>query len=379
MSTVGAFGTAIIFMFAALGASLFLLYFLAYLGHCLLVTLNATAAGADEVSWPDEPIWDWVWRSVFLGWLVAIWLMPLAIAAGITAGVLRLDFATFCVVLAGLFWLVWPVSLLSCLSGQSWMQLLNGPVVLGLLRRWPATLWMYLATGALTAGAAWLGTVAMRAQEGWPWYVVLAAPVLAAVLLIDARLLGRVAWLIGQKPLEEARRRGRRERNRPVKVRAVDPWAVEEPALEVQLEPLADAPAAATAEPEDEWAPPTAYGLDAPAGPKPIRPSYERPRPPGRREGYDVVEERGPRTTPPTPLDGSRPVGETWPSPRGRRTPPEPPLPPRTPPSRLRWPLVHGVFTFPWYPGSLSAWGYLTALAFLHLLLLKTMLIWYPY
>ena len=46
---------------------------------------------------------------------------------------------------------------------------------------------------------------------------------------------------------------------------------------------------------------------------------------------------------------------------------------------RLRWPMLQGVFTFPWYRGSLGAWGWLAALAFLHLLLVKTMLLWWPY
>src|SRR5689334_22799143 len=110
MGFVGAAGNAIIVMFAALGALLFLLYFLAYLGHCFLVTLDATAAGADEVTWPDDPIWDWVWKFAFLAWLAALWVVPLTLVAGVTAGLLRLSWASFCFVLVGLLWLVWPVS-----------------------------------------------------------------------------------------------------------------------------------------------------------------------------------------------------------------------------------------------------------------------------
>src|SRR5437763_889927 len=81
------FGNAIMTVIFLVGSVIVGTYVLAYAAHCLLTVVEQTAAGADEVSWPDEPTADWLSRAVYLSALLAIWLAP----AGILARLLRDD------------------------------------------------------------------------------------------------------------------------------------------------------------------------------------------------------------------------------------------------------------------------------------------------
>src|SRR5439155_26740069 len=96
-------------------------YVLAYAAHCLLTVVEQTAAGAEQVTWPDEPAADWLSRAVFLAILLAVWLTPAGILArALREGLLPGEPGLRLLVLAvpGL-WLLFPVGLLSSLSATS--------------------------------------------------------------------------------------------------------------------------------------------------------------------------------------------------------------------------------------------------------------------
>src|SRR4051812_25826992 len=73
----GAAGGALIFFMLLIGGVITGLYAGAYAAHVFLVTVDGTASGYDEVTWPDEPYYDWVWKLFYLVWLVALWGVPL--------------------------------------------------------------------------------------------------------------------------------------------------------------------------------------------------------------------------------------------------------------------------------------------------------------
>src|SRR5436305_2045747 len=122
MFNVGAVGNALLFFFSAVGATVVGLWVLSYAAHSFLVVLEGTAAGEDEPRWPDEPMFDWVWKFWYLLWLLAFWLVPLwLLIDGVAAPVLGVDGVGFYQLLVGAVWLLFPVSLFSSLSaGSRW-------------------------------------------------------------------------------------------------------------------------------------------------------------------------------------------------------------------------------------------------------------------
>src|SRR5207244_4226568 len=70
----------LIFFFLTLMASVIVgLFTLTYAAHCFLTIVEDTAAGNDEVHWPDQPPTDWYGKPFFLGWLLSL---PIALILG---------------------------------------------------------------------------------------------------------------------------------------------------------------------------------------------------------------------------------------------------------------------------------------------------------
>jgi hypothetical protein len=492
---MGAAGIVILFVLSLVGATITGIYFAAFASHYYLVVVEETSAGIDQVKPPDEPYLDWLWKLLFFMWLIGFWVAPAAVLTAVLAPALVSGLAGFLLLLLGLLWLVVPLSLLSCLSGRTMFTIVH----LGFLRRvvrHPGSLLLfYLMSGVLLTGLGVLVYYAFFSLNGTA--VLLVPPAAATVLLIHARLLGRIGWLVGYRTPDT-----KRKKPKPVKTKVEDPWAVPEeelpelkdlevvgedpPARERMSAPVtaiqavkekksvsdvpasqpkkradvpdtgiregldpftadyaappaspktvAPAPPALTApitaslppvEEEDEWTPnKKPYGLmdDAKARSTWVKPAEEKPLPeptsPDEAEDewtpnkkpYRVMDEAQAKSTwapppdesrllaeeaypltapegltkPPVPLDGYAPVGSDAPPPdviaesaleeaspiklsrfqmwlMNRRQPDPPPA----------YPMISGVFHFPWYPAMLGPWIYLTLLAFPFCLLLR--------
>src|SRR5436190_7001563 len=153
---VGEAGNTILFVATLVYTAIVAIYFLAYAAHCFLVVVQDTAAGIDEVAWPDEPISDWVGRAAYLLALVALLLAP----AGMLARALRRvwlpeDPALRFLLLAvpGL-WLLFPIGLLSAMSSASSWTILRPAILRQFLRLFPTVAGFYLLTGLLLLAAA---------------------------------------------------------------------------------------------------------------------------------------------------------------------------------------------------------------------------------
>jgi hypothetical protein len=318
---------------------------LAYVAHCLLVIVQDTAAGINRVRWPDEPFMDWLLRAVFLGVLTAIWLVP----AGILFRSLRhvwlpddpgLRFLLLAV--PGL-WGLFPVGLLSSLGSESRWGFLRPAVVIGLLRLLPRTVAFYAISLVLAVGAAALWYVALT--SGRMLVLPIAAIGSAYAFLVYARLLGRLAWLVNRQG--EAPKPTAKTMKRPkeaARVRSRDPWAAPEPAS-TELE-------------EPPQLPVSGYGLaneEPPPRPK-IAPL----------DGFAPISDE--------PLDEEDEPGSIGRGPRSIRRPLERERPEPIP----AYPLLSGVYSFPFYDTSLKA---LVLLSFSGVLLglgLKGMLLFFP-
>ena len=312
---MGAVVPALEFMLTLAAESILALYVLTYAMHCLLVVVRDTAAGQDEVTWPDEPFHDWVGGALHLVAVVLIWLAPV----GVLARALRETWLPgdsplrFLLLAVPGLWLFFPVALLSSLSVSSRWFVFRPLVVWNLLRLAPTAFVAYFLSALLAAGVAGLGYAAVT---HWPLLAPVAAAAGAAALLAYARLLGRLAWKMARLPVRK-RRAAKKARSAAGRAVALDPWAVP----------------------------------DAPGRPE----SDEETTPFGKKrkrvKGYGLAAEppTRPAPAPPEPVQKPR-AGDGAP----RR------------PVNVRRPLLAGVFLFPGYARSRKAW-LLLALGFLAL------------
>jgi hypothetical protein len=348
---------------AALSTILFLIFSMvqvvaaaltfSYAGYSFFTTFVNTAAGSDEVIWPGEPIQDWIGKGWYLVWLLALWAVPATLIAGLFGPPLWL----YTLIVVGLLWLVFPVTLLSSLSAESRLIVFRMTIVRHLARRWLALLVFYPVTAFLLT----ICVVLFYYGVLGPIISLPGAALVGAIsFLIYARLLGRIGWLISQDEEEEEGeeeglapaateatpapaeapppRMSRSERRR---ARAYDPWSSPSGAAEAPVS--AESPAAG----HDPYAPTEeTYGLMDED--KPRAPSFG-PKPPEPIFAPDLGEE----------TDG---LGRA----RAQAAPPRRQLEDelaiiREVPPPPRWPLLQGVYTFPFYRAS---WGPLFVLTF---------------
>jgi hypothetical protein len=266
--------------------------------------------------------------------MVAIWLAPIGILRGSLRSHSVGDDVTlmFLCIGAVLVWLMFPISLLSSLSGSSRLFLLRGAVLRQLMRIPGALAALYVMSALLFAG--WLALVYCAMVQRW-WaalpFAAIAGPI---VLLVYARLLGRISWILGElRPIKKKSS----DTVAPVpgvEIRASDPWAV--PLRKRKKKKKKNAEKAAPAVASEEG-----YGFaDEPATP---------PRTDIPLDGYPAVgaETFHVQAPPETPKDeGSDLLGRSISLGDKEEEILATPSKPTPPPAR---PLVDGVYSFPWY------------------------------
>ncbi|MFO0810051.1 MAG: hypothetical protein U0746_15630 [Gemmataceae bacterium] len=222
----GAAGGAMIFFMLLIGSVIVGLYAGAYAAHLFLVTIDGTAAGYDEVTWPDEPYFDWLWKLFYLGWLVTLWLVPLLFYAKLqmrahTAPVALMHVVVAAVVIA---WLVFPITMLSSMGGPSRWFVLYPPALRRIAARSGSMVYFYILSGPVLA-AGGLSAALLFFYGPMP-FVAIGAAGSAVVLILYARLFGRLALALQAVVIPgEVKRQGRtRYRHSPqVQAAARDP------------------------------------------------------------------------------------------------------------------------------------------------------------
>ena len=180
---------------------------------------------------------DWLGQSVHVALLPLLVLTPVGfLLHGLKDDLFPNDAGLRFLVLAlPALWLLFPVALLSSLASLSRWNILRPFILARLLKVFPATVLFYLLAAVLAAlsAAAWYATLS---RLHGLWLLPVAAFVTAVAWFLYARLLGRLAWLLGQLgPIEQrveaiddiARTPKKRKRPRR-KTIVTDPWAVPE-------------------------------------------------------------------------------------------------------------------------------------------------------
>jgi hypothetical protein len=315
-------GEAILFVVTLAGWAVVSVYLLALAARAYLVIVQGTADGVDRVEWPDEPIFDWIVTALYFLGLAALILTPAGILGRALAGRLFPEDRAlrFVVLVTPLAWLFFPVGLLSSMSGATRWAVLSPRIVVGMFRVAPSAFVFYVVTGVLLACVGGLGYLGLFSPR---WYVLpLSVLAMAAIWMVHARLVGRLAWLIRERSrgVVKARRAEQRPRKKRARSRAAeDPWAV----------------------PDEEEAPPARSGSMGYAAveaeePRPARPNYLDP-PPNPYTLSDPLDEPEPAARPTPAVSDERLEREI--ALRRRERPNPPPASP----------LWSGVYEFPLY------------------------------
>ncbi|MGD9647321.1 MAG: hypothetical protein AB7U73_16530 [Pirellulales bacterium] len=201
LSTVGPDGLnrTTVLATGALGLLVFfsLFWSLSYASSIMLIVIRETAEGADTIDESPDIDWrDWTFQLVYMleivaqaiaaGW-GARWLLDLAWPDS-AAGEVGLTLVAF---------LLFPVLLLSALESGSALFPFSAPILRSTVRLAWAWGLFYLLAGALAAPIA--GFAALTATPYYWLGCLLPGPLLGAYLIIYARLLGRLGWLITER------------------------------------------------------------------------------------------------------------------------------------------------------------------------------------
>jgi ribosomal protein S27E len=178
-------------VFAALagGAALLLIFFKAV---AILAIVQDTAAGADEVEgWPDFNFVDWAGQAFYFLNAIAFSAAPGFVIASVLDAWGPVRWAAPLATAAVFF----PVVLLSQLDGMSPFSIVTPGVLRGLVKSPLAWLAFYTVSLTVLAAAGGLGWLSLRVFR---WDGAIAAMLLGSVattaLLLEARLVGRLAW-----------------------------------------------------------------------------------------------------------------------------------------------------------------------------------------
>ncbi|NUQ62219.1 MAG: hypothetical protein HUU20_07010 [Pirellulales bacterium] len=171
-----------------------IVFSLSYLSGCFLAIIEGTAGGYDEIT--DWPKGDW--RDYFFSLGYPVGMLVLAALVGTAAYWLTFRQSYAVPVVVG--FLVYPFFLLSAMESGSVLGFISRPILRTCIDLWWGWIIVYTITAAMFAG--WLAwALYFFPYEGF-FTAGVSGPILAAILFIYARLLGRLAWW-AQKVAEE--------------------------------------------------------------------------------------------------------------------------------------------------------------------------------
>jgi hypothetical protein len=147
----------------------------------------------DGVSWPDEPIADWLLKALFLSYLTTLWVGPAMLIGYLVAG--TSPWAT--VIAAAAFWILFPIGLLSAMSSEDRWTPFRLSLLGALARRPGKTLGFYLLSAPVLAVLfLTFDLMLIHSDRTTMAWALALAPVAAAMLFIYARLLGRLGLVM---------------------------------------------------------------------------------------------------------------------------------------------------------------------------------------
>ena len=190
-------GSTLIMPILAMVSALVCLLSFSFLAPCFVAAIHDTADGFDEVQETTMPEWD----QWFFSMLSLLNVLIVSSLFGLPFSLVE-EIGPVAIPIAGFFF--FPVLVLSALECESFLLPFSPLVWASLWRLWPSWLMLYLLSAVLLGG--WFVVTGLTISLA-PYLMVLPlALLLSSVLLIYARLIGRMGWLItGGLPDRERR------------------------------------------------------------------------------------------------------------------------------------------------------------------------------
>jgi hypothetical protein len=172
-----------------------------YAASCFLAVIEETAAGNDRVLYPrGGALLDGWGKLAYVGWLLMCSAIPIGamwqFGGDALWGSVNLWWMAALAVLTVLFPLV---SLSSMASSSHWL-IVDRRMMVSMAKRPHVLVLLWLLSGALAAGCAWLVySLLLRTEWSMYWALpVLVGSAWSAAILIYGRLLGRAGWRLSQ-------------------------------------------------------------------------------------------------------------------------------------------------------------------------------------
>jgi hypothetical protein len=172
----------------------------------------------DGIEWPDGVFADYFAKGAYLAYLVVLWGGPAVLVGRLAAG----DSPWASVIAGVMFWLLFPVGLLSSVSSQSRWTPFRAGLIVAFCRRPVQTLGFYLLSAPVLAVLVLTFDLVLihTSKAALAWAAAL-APVATLMFFVYARLLGRLGLVLTfafpEEPEEDERpRRRRKRRKRPL-------------------------------------------------------------------------------------------------------------------------------------------------------------------
>ena len=164
--------------------------------HNVIVVVEETASGNDDLVWPDEPMMDWLWHAVYLAWVILVWIMPAVLFGRFATEGTEEYYRPLYVILYGAsaFWVVFPISLLSTMAAESRWAVLHLGLIQRLFKRLPSLMLFYGCTAVLMIVV--VPTIFWHFRDEKGWSVLVFGPLVGTAIMVYARLLGRLANLV---------------------------------------------------------------------------------------------------------------------------------------------------------------------------------------
>ena len=107
---MGGAGSVIMFVVSLVGWTIVTLVFLLFAAHYFLATIIDSTAGCDEVTFDSDTVLDRWWKPIFCFWVLAFWVVPIAVL--LAPLMIRLP-EVAAILLVAILWFLFPLGIIS--------------------------------------------------------------------------------------------------------------------------------------------------------------------------------------------------------------------------------------------------------------------------
>jgi hypothetical protein len=220
---------ALIFVPLLAATCLYSVFLWWYSSHVFVVVVEETAAGNQQTEWSDEPYHDWLWQGLYLAYMVAIWVVPAFLVARVASPHVAENWRPYLFALFAfaLFWIGFPIALLSSMSAESRWVIFHPGLFQRLMKCATHVLIFYALSGV--AVAICIPLAPWMVSDDSFFSIALGGFGIGFALVLYARMMGRLAFIARLTYIRPPKpKKARIKRLKKKHVVVTDPWDVPE-------------------------------------------------------------------------------------------------------------------------------------------------------